>query len=149
MEALFAAMREDSQIERFGSCFARRQGQSLVYGLAGAQKHAAFAACFAQTPRTTVVVTHSRESVEGWRQDLMALLPEVPVVELPEMDLMAISAAAKSVELWPQAAAEYPAGSRPRTRPQCLQRRAGAVVGRERAKCRHPSAPRGSHEARA
>ena len=99
MEALFAAMREDSQIERFGSCFARRQGQSLVYGLAGAQKHAAFAACFAQTPRTTVVVTHSRESVEGWRQDLMALLPEVPVVELPEMDLMAVSAAAKSVEL--------------------------------------------------
>ena len=99
MEALFTAMREDAQVERFAGCFERVQGQSLVYGLAGAQKYAIFAACYAKAPRTMVVVTQNREALEEWRQDLTSLLPEVPVVELPEMDLMTVSAAAKSVAL--------------------------------------------------
>jgi transcription-repair coupling factor (superfamily II helicase) len=99
MEALFAAMREDSQIGRAHGCFARKQAQSFVYGLAGSQKHAVFAACCAKTPRTMVIITYSHEALEDWRQDLAALLPQVPIIELPETDLMTISAAARSIEL--------------------------------------------------
>lgn len=99
MDALFAAMRDDPSVARIASCFARKRAQSFIYGLAGSQKHAIFAASFAAAPRTTVILTHNKETLEEWREDLAALLPEVPVIELPELDVLTFSAAARSVEL--------------------------------------------------
>ena len=99
MKALFAAMRRDSSVAQIGSCFAKEKAQSFVYGLAGSQKHAVFAAAYEAAPRPLVVVVHEHEALAEWQEDLAALLPEVPVVELPELDILTFSAAAKSVEL--------------------------------------------------
>ena len=73
MDALFAAMRDDPSVARIASCFARKRAQSFIYGLAGSQKHAIFAASFAAAPRTTVILTHNKETLEEWREDLAAL----------------------------------------------------------------------------
>lgn len=99
MKALFTAMLQDKTIEKVCSCFNKEKGQSLVYGLAGSQKHVVFATCCDKYPRTTVVITHTREALEEWRADLTELLTGVPIVELPEVPLVTFSAAAKSVEL--------------------------------------------------
>ena len=99
MKALFAALLQDTSVSRIQECFGRKQAQSFVYGLAGSQKHAVFAACYDRQPGTMVIVTHSHEALADWREDLTSLLPEVPVLELPETDLVNFSAAAKSVEL--------------------------------------------------
>ena len=99
MDALFAAMRADPSVARLGSCFVRKRAQSFIYGLAGTQKHAVLAAAFAAAPRTTVILAHNKETLEEWRENLASLLPEVPVVELPELDVLTFSAAARSVEL--------------------------------------------------
>ena len=99
MKALFAAMLQDSSVAKIADCFAQKQAQSFVYGLAGSQKHAVFAACYEERPGTMVILTHSHEALADWREDLMAMLPQVPVVELPETDLISFSAAAKSIEL--------------------------------------------------
>ncbi len=99
MDALFAAMRADPSVARIASCFVRKRAQSFIYGLAGTQKHAVLAAAFAAAPRTTVILAHNKDTLEEWRENLAALLPEVPVVELPELDVLTFSAAARSVEL--------------------------------------------------
>ena len=99
MDALFAAMRADPSVARIASCFVRKRAQSFIYGLAGTQKHAVLAAAFAAAPRTTVILAHNKETLEEWRENLASLLPEVPVVELPELDVLTFSAAARSVEL--------------------------------------------------
>ena len=49
MKEFFAAMLQDSAVGKIGRCFGKEKSQSLVYGLAGSQKHAVFAACIAKT----------------------------------------------------------------------------------------------------
>jgi len=43
-----------------------------------------------------VIVTNNQEILENWRADLTALLPETAIVELPQLDVVNFSAAAKS-----------------------------------------------------
>jgi transcription-repair coupling factor (superfamily II helicase) len=99
MKSLFAAMRQDSSVAQIESRFAGKKGQTLIYGLAGSQKHAIFASCYDKTPRTTIIITHDHDALEAWRDDLFALLPEVKILELPETDLMNVSAEVRGVEL--------------------------------------------------
>ena len=98
MHSLFAAMLQDKSLQRLQECFCGGAAETLAYGLGGSQKHAAVAACYEAGPQPMVIILHSRESLEEWREDLSLLLPGVPVLELPEVDLMEIQAAAKSIE---------------------------------------------------
>ena len=98
MHSLFAAMLQDKSLQRLQECFCGGASETLAYGLGGSQKHAAVAACYEAGPQPMVIILHSRESLEEWREDLSLLLPGVPVLELPEVDLMEIQAAAKSIE---------------------------------------------------
>ena len=98
MHSLLAALLQDSLIRDVRNCFAGNT-QSLVYGLAGSQKHAVFAACYADAPRPLILLTHQHESLSDWRQDLHALLPDTEVLELPELDAMDVQATAKGIEL--------------------------------------------------
>ena len=98
MHSLFAAMLQDKSLQRLQEYFCGGPSETLAYGLGGSQKHAAVAACYEAKPQPMVIILHSRESLEEWREDLSLLLPKVPVLELPEMDLMEVQAAAKSIE---------------------------------------------------
>ncbi len=97
MNSLFAAMLQDNSIRKLQKYFSGKS-RTLVYGLGNSQKHAAFAACFRESSRPTVILVHSREILEAWEEDLKALLPDVPVLELPEMDSIQIQATVKSIE---------------------------------------------------
>ena len=97
MKSLFAAMLQDNSIRKLQKYFSGK-ARTLVYGLGNSQKHAAFAACFRESSRPTVILVHSREILEAWEEDLKALLPDVPVLELPEMDSIQIQATVKSIE---------------------------------------------------
>lgn len=96
MKEFFAAMLQDKAIAKISRCFAKKKAQSMVYGLAGSQKHAVLAAAFAANPRTTVIITANRDALENWRADLSALLPAAAIFELPALDLVTFSAAAQS-----------------------------------------------------
>ena len=98
MYSLFAAMLQDTSLQRLQEYFCGGPSETLAYGLGGSQKHAAVAACYEKGPQPAVIIVHSRESLEEWREDLTLLLPQVPVLELPEMDLMEVQAAARSLE---------------------------------------------------
>ena len=86
MNTLFRALGEDASVRKIQELFAGEGGTSLVYGLSGSQKHAVYAAAYAAAPRPTVIIVHSQESLEDWREDLAGLLPQVTVLELPEVD---------------------------------------------------------------
>ena len=86
MDTLFRALGEDASVRKIQELFAGEGGTSLVYGLSGSQKHAVYAAAYAAAPRPTVIIVHSQESLEDWREDLAGLLPQVTVLELPEVD---------------------------------------------------------------
>ncbi len=97
MNSLFAAMLQDNSIRKLQEYFSGTS-QTLVYGLGNSQKHAVFAACFKESPCSLVILVHNQESLDAWEEDLEALLPDVPVLELPEMDSLEVQATAKSVE---------------------------------------------------
>ncbi len=98
MDFLLKAMRRDQMVEKAAAAFAAGR-QSTVYGVTGTQKAAVVAACYRAQPRPTVVVTAGREAVGELTADLAALLPDVPVLELPPLDIVTFTAAARSIEL--------------------------------------------------
>lgn len=98
MNALFAAMLQDGALQRLRNHTQGEPRESLIYGLGGSQKHAAVAACYAALPQMMAILCHSAESLADWKEDLSLLLPEVPIVELPEVDTFDVKAAAKSQE---------------------------------------------------
>ena len=98
MNALFTAMLQDGALQRLRNYTQGEPAEALVYGLGGSQKHAAVAACYAALPQMMAILCHSQETLSDWKEDLSLLLPEVPVVELPEVDTFEVKAAAKSQE---------------------------------------------------
>ena len=100
MNTLFRALGEDAAVQKIHEAFQKTGGSTFVYGLSGSQKHAVYASAFDAAPRPTVVLVHNREAIDGWRENLAALLPDVTVLELPEVDAAGeeIAASAKSLE---------------------------------------------------
>ncbi|MEG6586194.1 transcription-repair coupling factor [Dendrosporobacter sp. 1207_IL3150] len=99
MNKLFEVMANDAALRKAIDSYNGEIGQSVVYGITGTQKSAVIAAAYYRNPRTTVVVTGSNEGLEQLRSDLTTLLPETIVIDLPALDIITFSAAAKSVEL--------------------------------------------------
>lgn len=96
---LLAALSEDKALCQAQAAFALSDAQSLIYGLTGSQKSMFLAAAFQAAVRPTVIIAANHEALDVFRTDFAALLPEVPVVELPALDMVTFAAAAKSVEL--------------------------------------------------
>ncbi|MDF2569620.1 MAG: mfd [Sporomusa sp.] len=99
MLTLFAALQADKQLIAAQAAFRAESAQSVIYGVTGAQKSVLMSAAFQASPRPTVIITAGHEAVEMFRNDFATLLPHVPVVELPAIDIVTFAAAAKSVEL--------------------------------------------------
>ncbi len=99
MKALFEAIKNDEAVRRTADCFRKERGQSLVYGLSGAQKHTVFAAAYDEEPRPFVLLVHDREALDAWRENLSFLLPGRMIAELPAADVVSFQTAAKSLEL--------------------------------------------------
>ena len=98
MDALFAAMMQDTALQKLQEYFNGKADENLAYGLSGSQKHVAFAAAFSRAPQPFVILVHNSEAVSEWREDLAALLPETEIVELPELDIVSVQAEARSME---------------------------------------------------
>lgn len=98
MESLFAAMLQDTGLQRLRACFSGRPKETLAYGLSGSQKHAAVAACYRGNDKPLIIVVHSSESLADWRENLQLLLPDTAVVELPELDMWQAQVEARSLE---------------------------------------------------
>lgn len=96
---LFAALQEDKALKQAQAAFAQTRTQSLIYGITGTQKSVLLAAGFQAAARPTVIITANHDNVETLRTDFATLLPDVPVVVLPAVDIVTFAAAAKSVEL--------------------------------------------------
>lgn len=98
MQNILTAMLNDGGLEQMCGCFNRKKGQAFVYGMSGTQKHASFCACYRENPRTSVIITHSQQELQDWREDLSTLLPNVTIAELPILDMVDFSAAAKGLQ---------------------------------------------------
>ena len=100
MNIFFSELRADSSVRRLSEVLREDPRQILAHGFSGSMKHAAVAAAYDASPRPLAVVTAGREALRGWQEDLTALLPEVDVYELPELDHIDFAApgAAKGLE---------------------------------------------------
>ncbi|VBB06375.1 dead/deah box helicase [Lucifera butyrica] len=99
MNKLFEMMRTDPALNRTITAYQAQGRQTLVYGITGAQKSAVLAAAYQAAPRTTVVIAGNPEEMRHLTVDLATLLPDTSVLELPALDIVTFSVAAKSVEL--------------------------------------------------
>lgn len=75
-----------------------KRGEFLIYGVTGAQKVLPLAAAFELNPRPTIILVSEREKIPEWRENLAELIPNVEVVELPELDLIDVQASTIGVE---------------------------------------------------
>ncbi len=99
MNILFPALAKELTLNNITKCFNQQLGQSYIYGLAGSQKHTIVAAAYQENPKTTIIITKAQENIEDWYSDLSALLPNTNILELPALDVMSVTATAKSLEL--------------------------------------------------
>ena len=97
MDSLFAALRQDGQVRQLQSVLAGEPAQTLAYGLGGAFKHAVLAASL-PAGEPVVVLVHDLPALNSWRENLQSLLPGVPVLDLPELDVLAVQAAVGSMD---------------------------------------------------
>lgn len=75
-----------------------QHGEFLIYGVTGSQKVLPTAAAYSLNPRPMVILLSGREKIPEWRDDLAGFLPDVEVVELPELDLIDVQASTIGVE---------------------------------------------------
>lgn len=87
----------DSTILNAAKKFYER-GEFLIYGVAGTQKVLPTAAAYELNPRPTIILVSDREKISSWLDDLAELLPDVEVVELPELDLIDVQASTIGIE---------------------------------------------------
>lgn len=99
MNKLFKMMQTDQGIKRAIATYEMKNGQSQVYGVTGVQKSALLAAAYESDSRPMVIVTSNYEAVEYLRADFATLIPETIVLELPVLDIVTFTAAAKGIEL--------------------------------------------------
>lgn len=85
-------------MERLQEAAGKRLQQVLLYGLGGSVKYAAFAACAQKTEAPLVVLVHGREALNEWRDSLVSLLPDRPILVLPQVDDSSVVAEAKGME---------------------------------------------------
>ena len=97
MESLFAVLREDAAVRKLRAQLMGESAETLAYGLGGSLKHAVVAArCDVAQP--VVIVGHDLQALTAWRTDLEGLLPDVPVLPLPELAVLDVQAAASGME---------------------------------------------------
>lgn len=99
MEKIFELMRHDQSVARVIELYAANHSQTWAYGVTGTQKTALIASAFRSNPRPTVIISASRQINEQYRADLAAFLPDAVILELPVVDMVTFTVAAKSVEL--------------------------------------------------
>jgi transcription-repair coupling factor (superfamily II helicase) len=99
MNKLFEIMKLDPGMKRVAAVYEMTASQSQIYGVTGVQKSALLAAAYQSAPKPMVVITGNHESVEQLRADFATLLPDTMVLELPALDIITFTAAAKGVEL--------------------------------------------------
>ena len=91
MNKILEKLLNDEQIKDIANYFSRHK-EFNIYGLGGSQKVAVIAAAYAKNPRPTIILTSGIEKISEWQTDLENFLPDVEVVELPELDLFTIRA---------------------------------------------------------
>lgn len=99
MNKLFELMNTDQAFKRAIATYEKNSGQSQIYGVTGVQKSALLGAAYQSAPKPMVIIAGNHESVEQLRADFSTLLPETIVLELPALDIITFTAAAKGVEL--------------------------------------------------
>lgn len=99
MNILFPALAKEPTLIKINECFNQHFKQNYIYGLAGSQKHIVIANAYRQNPKTTIIITNNQDDIEEWYSDLTSLLPDIAIWELPALDVMSVSATAKSLEL--------------------------------------------------
>ena len=97
MHQILTALIQDNTVKEIADAFSFRR-ETLVYGIADSQKTAVFAAAYAASPKPAAIIVPNREALSLWFDDLAELLPEADVVEYPEVDLIDVNAAVKSLE---------------------------------------------------
>ncbi len=98
MERLFRAIEEDAPYSETLSHI--KQGHStLVYGVAGASKHALIADIYRHMMRTMFIVAAAGEGLNQMAEDLRAYLPNVAIEVLPAADLVTADVLTKNSAL--------------------------------------------------
>lgn len=98
MERLFGALEDDVAYREALEQIEKRKS-TLVYGAAGASKHALVAAAYRRLMRPMFVVVAKGESLHQMADDLRAYLPKVAVEILPAADLVMADALTKNSAL--------------------------------------------------
>ncbi len=97
MHQILSTLQLDGTVKEIADAFKLRR-ETLVYGVSDSQKTAIFAAAYSSNPKPAIIIVPNRDALNLWFDDLAALLPDVDVIEYPEVDLIDVHAAVKSLE---------------------------------------------------
>ena len=96
MNKILDLILDDKDISSVVKNFNRREDFSVA-GISGTSKVAVIATAFNKNPCSTIIVTE-REKISAWQSDLQEFLPNVEVLEFPEVDLFKVRAGIVGLE---------------------------------------------------
>ena len=99
MKFILQEMLRDNSLKNIVNLAKAEHDELYAYGLTGSQKHAVAALAVTAAIQPVIIMCPRREAVEEWYQDLNLLCPDIPVYELPAMDLLAVANNIGALEL--------------------------------------------------
>ena len=96
MNKILDLLLTDKNISTVVKNFSRREDFSIS-GLSGTAKIAVIAAAFRKNPQPIIIIAE-REKIPAWQSDLQEFLPNVEVLEFPEVDLFNVRAGVVGLE---------------------------------------------------
>ncbi|MBR5913575.1 MAG: transcription-repair coupling factor [Selenomonadaceae bacterium] len=96
MDNILDLMLVDKDISTVVKNFPQREDFSIA-GISGTAEVAIIAAAFKKNPRSTIIITE-REKISAWQSDLQEFLPNVEILEFPEVDLFNVRAGLVGLE---------------------------------------------------
>ena len=97
MNTILDILLKDKAVKQAAQCI-KSGGKLQIDGLADSLKTAVFVAAFQNKP--AVIITQDQHGLNLWNEDLKSLLPNTQIKVLPELDLLEVEAAAKSLNLY-------------------------------------------------
>ena len=101
MKELFSVINEAEAMKELLPAVGKTKN-IFAYGLSGTQRRIAVASTCFSTGRPMVVIVSGQEQLAEWKDDFAQLLPEIPLLELPEVMTAAFSTVAQSAGLLAQ-----------------------------------------------
>lgn len=98
MDILFSSLEKNVLIKEINDIFTKRHGNNLIYGASSVERQFILATAKKMIPSPLVIIVQDTASLKSWQENLTLFLPNTPIEELPQVDILNFDTKGQSIE---------------------------------------------------